>query len=118
MEGNSVTYNVYGGQVNKASDNATINATQNNGVETDELKSIVKGIMDNLSGLKQDDAEIIKDAVDMAKEELAKPEPKTSRLRSCVTLLAPMFAIANGIPVLVSNLQKLVDYIIPYLLEG
>ncbi len=115
LEGNNVTYNVYGGQVNRASDNAKIYATQNNGVEADELKSIIKAIMDNLSGLKQEDAESIKDAVDMAKEELAKPEPKTSRLRSCVTLLAPMFTIANGMPTLVNNLQKLVDYITPFI---
>lgn len=111
MEGNNITYNVYGGQVSRASDNATIYATQNNGVKTDELERIIKGIMDNLSGLKQEDAESIRDAVDMVKEELTKPEPKTSRLRCCVTLFAPMFTIANGIPVLASNLQRLVDYI-------
>ena len=51
----------------------------------------------------------------MAKEELAKPEPKASRLRNCVSLIAPMFTIANGIPTLVENLQKLVDYITPYI---
>ena len=115
MEGNNITYNVYGGQLNRASDNATIYATQNNGVKADELESIIKGIMENLSGLKQEEAESIKDAVDMAKEELAKSEPKTSRLRSCVTLLAPMLTIVNGIPVLASNLQRLVDYITPYI---
>ncbi len=80
-----------------------------------ELDNIVKGIMDNLSDLKQEDAESIKDAVDMAIEELKKPDPKTSRLRSCVTLLAPMFTIANGIPTLANNLQNLVDYITLYI---
>lgn len=65
--------------------------------------------------MKKEDAENIKDIVDMAKEELAKPEPKVSRLRNCVTLIAPMFTIANGIPSLVSNLQKLIDYIVSYI---
>lgn len=115
MEGNNVTFNVYGGQVNRASENATISATQNNGVKADELEGIIKGIMENLSGLKQEETESIRDIVDMAKEELAKQEPKASRLRSCVTLLAPMFTIANGIPTLVNNLQRLVDYITPYI---
>ena len=80
-----------------------------------ELDNIVKGIMDNLSDLKQEDAESIKDAVDMAIEELKKPDPKTSRLRSCVTLLAPMFTIANGIPTLANPLQHLVASLPLYL---
>lgn len=110
------TFNVSnGGQVTVANDNATIYATQNNGVSASELDNIIKGIVDNLSDLKEEDAESIKDVVDMAKEELAKPEPKVGRLRSCITLIAPMFTIANGIPALVHNLQKLVDYIMPYI---
>lgn len=115
MENTNMTFNMNGGQFNLAKYNATINATQNNGVKADELESIIKGIMENLSGLKDEDAESIKDAVDMAREELAKPEPKVSRLRSCVTLLAPMFTIANGIPVLANNLQGLIDYITPFI---
>ena len=37
--------------------------------------------MDNLSNLKKEDADGIVDVVDMAKEELSKPEPKSSRLK-------------------------------------
>ena len=111
----NTTFNVSGGQINIAKDNATIYATQNNGVTTNELDSIIKGIIDNLSDLKKEDAEKIKDVMDMATNELASPEPKVSRLRNCVTLLAPMFTIANGIPTLVSNLQRLVDYITLYI---
>lgn len=114
MEEKNMTFNVNGGQVNFARDNATIYAIQNNGVDAGELDNIIKGIMDNLSGLKKEEAEEIKDAVDMAKDELGKPEPKVSRLRNCVTLIAPMITIANGIPILASNLQKLLDYIMPY----
>lgn len=113
MGNTNMTFNMNGGQFNLAKDNAIINATQNNGVKVDELESIIKGIMENLSGLKNEDAESIKDTVDMVREELAKPEPKVSRLRSCVTLLAPMLTIANGIPTLTNNLQGLIDYITP-----
>lgn len=106
------TFNVSdGGQVNVAEDNATIYATQNNGVTANELDSIIKGIMNNLSGLKEEDADSIRDIVDMAKDELEKPEPKVSRLKNCLSLIAPMFTVANGIPTLVDNLQKLMDYI-------
>lgn len=115
MEGNNITYNVYGGQVNRASDNATINATQNNGVNASELDSIIKGIIENLSDLKKEDAESIIDAIEMVREELAKPEPKVSRLRSCISLLAPMLTITNGIPTLANNLQGLIDYITSFI---
>ena len=115
MEDKNLTFNISGGQVNLASGNGMIYATQNNGVSTSELDNIIKGIMDNLSNLKKEDAEEIKDIIDMAKEELGKPTPKPSRLRNCVTLIAPMLTIANGIPTLANNLQKLVDYIVPYI---
>lgn len=108
-------WNVSGGQVNMASGNATIHATQNNGVNTSELDDIIKGIMSNLSTLKMEDADEIADAVEMAKNELVKPEPRVSRLRNCLTLLAPMFAIANGIPALADNLLKLQELIGLYL---
>lgn len=110
-----MTLNMNGGQFNYAKDNATINATQNNGVNASELDSIIKGIIENLSDLKKEDAESIIDTVDMVREEMAKPEPKVSRLRSCVTLLAPMLTIANGIPVLANSIQGLIDYITPFI---
>lgn len=106
------TFNVSdGGQVNVANDNSTINVIQNNGVSVDGLDNIIKGIIDNLSDLNEEDAEEIRDIVDMAKKELTEQEPKVSILRNCITLIAPMITIANGIPALTSNLQKLVDII-------
>lgn len=112
MSTNGMVINMNGGQFNLAKDNATINATQNNGVNENELDDIIKGIMENLSSLEKDDAEKITDVVEMAKEELVKQEPKVSRLRNCLTLIAPMFTIANGIPTLADNLQKLQEFII------
>ncbi len=110
-----INMNMNGGQFNLAKDNATINATQNNDVNGNELDDIIKGIMDNLSELKKENADEIADIVEMAKEELAKQEPKVSRLRNCLTLIAPMFTIANGIPTLTNNLQKLQEFILQYI---
>lgn len=107
----NVVYNVSGGQVNVASGNAVINATQNNGVSANELDDILKGITESLSKLEKENADEIADIVEMAREELAKPEPKVGRLRNCLTLIAPMFTIANGIPTLATNLQRLQEYI-------
>lgn len=111
----TVTYNVNGGQVVTATDNSTIYVNQVNNISVEKLDNIIKNIMDNLSGLKKEEAEKITDVTDMVKEELAKPEPKVSRLRNCITLITPMITIANGIPNLVDNLQKLVSYIQSYI---
>ena len=118
MGSKNMTINANGGQVNVANDSSIMNVEQVNhydGLNKNELDNIIKGIMENLSDLKKEDADEIVDAVEMAKEELSKSEPKASRLRNCLTLIAPMFTIANGIPTLVGNLQKLVDYITPYI---
>lgn len=115
MKDDNITFNGHNVQANFAKDNATIRAVQNNGVTASELNNIIKGIMDNLSDLDKEDTDKITYAVDMIREELAKSEPKPSRLRNYVTLIAPMFTIANGIPVLANNLQKLINYISPYI---
>lgn len=118
MEDKNMTINVNGGQVNIANDSSTMTVVQNNYnnvVNANELNDIIKGIMENVSGLSEKDADVIINAVDKAKEELSKPKPEVSRLRDCLTLISPMFTIANGIPTLVGNLQKLADYITPYI---
>jgi len=115
MSNSGMIINVNGGQLNFARDNATIHATQNNGVNGNELDDIIRGIMENLSGLEKEDADEISDIVEIAKDELTKPEPKLSRLRNCLTLITPMFTIANGIPTLASNLQKLQEFIMQYM---
>lgn len=81
MDNKNVSFTVHGGQINIASGNATINATQNNGVSTSELDDILNGITENLSKLEKEDANEMADIVEMAREELAKPEPKAGRLR-------------------------------------
>ena len=115
MSTNGMVINMNGGQFNLAKDNATIIATQNNGVNGKELDDIFRGIMENLSDLEKEDADEIADIVEMAKNELVKPEPKVSRLRNCLTLITPMFTIANGIPTLAANLRKLQEFIMWYI---
>lgn len=115
MGDKNMTFNMNGGQFINANGNATVTVNQNNGISANELDCIIKGIMDNLSGLEEEDAENIRDVVEMAKEEMAKPEPKAGRLRNCLSLIAPMITVANGVPVLVGNLQRLMDFITPFI---
>ena len=66
----TITYNVYGGQINTANDKSTIHATQNNGVTLSELDNIINGITENLSALKKEDVDAIEDVINMIKEEI------------------------------------------------
>lgn len=111
----NVTWNVSGGQVNVASDNATINAAQNNNINFSELETVVKNILDNLTDIKSEDAETIKDSVEMIKDEVLKPEPKGRIISNGIKLLAPMISIANGMPVLVENIQKFIEMVTSYI---
>lgn len=107
----NIVWNVNGGQVNIASGNAIINATQNKGVNNAELESIIKNIMDNVSGLDKEDADTIIDSVEMIREEIMKPEPKRNIISSGIKLLVSMISIDNGIPALAENIQKFIDYV-------
>lgn len=107
----NTVWNVSGGQVNVASGNATINATQNKGVQTDELNGLIKSITDNLSGLSKEDTETVVEAVEMIKDELTKSEPKWKIVSGGIKLLAPIVTIANGIPVLAGNIQNFISFV-------
>ena len=108
-------WNVSGGQVNVASNNATINATQNNGIQSDELDKTVKAIINNVPLVNNEDAETIVDSVNMIKDELLKPEPKRIIISNGIKLLAPMISIVNGIPTLAVSIKKLIDYATEFL---
>lgn len=112
---NNVTLNISGGQFNISKDSSTLNAVQNNGTSGTELEKIIKGIMDNVNELNKNDADQITDIAEMIKQELSKPEPRVSRLSNCLKLIAPMLTIANGIPTLYDNLQKLQEFIMQYI---
>jgi hypothetical protein len=111
----SLTLNISGGQFNISKDSSTLNAVQNNGTSGTELEKIIKGIMDNVNELNKNDADQITDIAEMVKQELSKPEPRVSRLSNCLKLIAPMLTIANGIPTLYDNLQKLQEFIMQYI---
>ena len=105
----NIVWNVSGGQVNYARDNATVYATQNNGASIKELAELAKAITDDLSELNKEDADTIIDSLDMINEELMKPEPKRKIISNGIKLLAPMISIANGIPTLANNIQNFIQ---------
>lgn len=104
----------FGGQINYAKDNSTINAWQKNDLKNEsiaDIDKIIRLIEEDLHNLKNEDAAAIGETLTMIKEEISKPHPKESGIKRCITLLAPMFTIVNGIPALLNNLQTLIAYL-------
>lgn len=104
-------WNVTGGQVNIANDNATVNAVQNNGASVDEINKMVSSILDNLGDVDRETSETIVDSVNMIKDELMKSKPKRAILVNGIKLLAPIVTIVNGIPMLADNIQAFITYV-------
>lgn len=104
-------WNVTGGQVNIANDNATVNAIQNNSATADEINKLISDILDNLGNVDRETSETIVDSVNMIKDELMKPTPKRAILANGIKLLAPIVSIVNGMPLLADNIQALITYV-------
>lgn len=78
-----VKYNitVTNGQVNLANDNGTINAVFNNGVNQEELKTLLASVLSNRDGLAEDEAATVAESVDLIESELKQENPKKNILR-------------------------------------
>ncbi len=98
-------------QFNLAQDNGVVYATQNIGLEVDEVNDLVKSIKDNLSGLSKEDSETVIDAVEMIREEVIRQQPRGRIISNGIKLLAPIISIANGTPILLKNLQEFIEYV-------
>lgn len=111
---NGVSIVINGGQINVSKDESILYATLNTDSSSRalEIEEIVGKIMMNVSCLEEQTAEQIIDIVNMAKQELLKPVPQSSRLRNCLTLIGPMITIVNGVPILAENLNKLKELIL------
>lgn len=80
----SITVN--NGQVNLAADNATINATQNNGIDASEVSKLITELRESVSTLDSDvDKEAAQEYIEVIESELRNSKPKKSLLRTAIT---------------------------------
>ncbi len=78
----NVTYTITGnGQVNIASDNATINVTQSLGVDIAQLTNLINDIKANATCLSKEDQETLSDGLEAIESEVQSKRPKTNVLR-------------------------------------
>lgn len=80
--------NVKDGQVNIANDNATINATQNIGINTDELKKLLDAVRAEIpDNIPEEDKETVNDSLDVISSELLSDSPNEKNVKSQFKLL-------------------------------
>lgn len=85
----SVKYSISisGGQVNIANDNAVINATNNNGIDTEQLVALIANVRKSASGLTEEDSESINDSLEIIEEEAKAEKPKRKIIKTAITAL-------------------------------
>lgn len=79
----SITVN--DGQVNLAMDHATINATQNNGINMDELKALLDNLRREAVNISNDnDIETINESIEVIESELTQTTPRKSLVKTAL----------------------------------
>lgn len=91
LDTNTITNNVYGGQLNIANDNATIHAAQNNGMGINELKEF-KGLIDEMrnslsNDLSDEDKHDAIESIDAIEQELRSNAPNEVLVKTHFKLL-------------------------------
>lgn len=75
--------NISGNQVNIATNNSSITATQNNGINSDELNRLIQNIRNNIPDeLSSDDKADVNESLDIIQEELLSNEPNAKIIKS------------------------------------
>lgn len=82
-----VTYSitVQNGQINIANDNATINATNTNGVDFSQCSKLIEAIRKDATTLSPDDKETLESSLEVIEEELQMAQPRKSFLKTAIT---------------------------------
>jgi len=79
-------FNINSNQVNIASDNATIHAIQNNGLDMSQVKSLIEAVRKSIgTEMSAEHVETITESLEVLEEQLAQPTPKKSVIKNLLT---------------------------------
>ena len=92
-----VVYNVtvHNGQAIIATDNATVTATNNVGIDTSELKKLISKVQAATTSLAPEDQETVSECLEVIETETAAEKPKKGMLRTALTTLRTVKGIAE-----------------------
>lgn len=75
---------VQNGQVNIANDNATINATNTNGIDFSQCSKLLEALRKSASDLSPDDKETLESSLEVIKEEVQTAQPRKGFLKTAI----------------------------------
>ncbi len=97
---------VNNGQVNLASENATINATQNNGVDIKKIESLVANIVNNIDSIAlNEEKQQVEESLEVIQTELTSSKPKKSMINTALTGLKAIKGSAEFGAVVIALIQ-------------
>ncbi|MDD3833273.1 MAG: hypothetical protein PHR18_05140 [Oscillospiraceae bacterium] len=102
---------VNNGQVNLASDNAVINATQNNGFYSEDLIRLIQQLKNQGSALPDEDRIAIEESLEVIENESKSEKPKKSLIKTALTTIQAIKGTAEfgaAVLALVQFIQTLV----------
>lgn len=103
-------------QIIQAKGHAKVKTKQVNGQDPhSDLDEIIKAIKEELEDMQGQDAESAKDALGLLQDEMEEEKPRKSRINKCFRLLSMAVQAINHAPTLLENVQKLKQYIEPYM---
>lgn len=107
-----VTYSitVQNGQVNIANDNATINATNTNGIDISQCSILIEAVRKSAASLSPDDKETLESSLEVIEEEIQTAQPRKSFLKTAITGIKTIkgtVEFASAVTALIQFLQLL-----------
>lgn len=102
---------VQNGQVNIASDNAKITATNTVGVDAAQLAELVQTVRITANSLSRDDSEILESGLEVIEEEIKSEKPRKGFLKTAVSGMKML----KGSTEFVAAVAALVQFIQPFL---
>lgn len=92
-----VVYNVsvHNGQAIIATDNATVTATNQIGIEADELKNLIAAVQAASGSLSAEEQETVSDSLEVIENEAAADKPKKGMLRTAIATLKTVKGITE-----------------------
>ncbi len=107
----SVKYNitVNNGQVNLANDNATINATLNNGVDIEKLKELISTVKQESLNLSSDEIETVNSSLEVIQDEFCQFKPRKGFIQTALNMLKSV----EGSVGFLANVATLAQFVLP-----
>ncbi|MEZ4358453.1 MAG: hypothetical protein R2876_07595 [Eubacteriales bacterium] len=110
----SVRYSitVSNGQVNIANDNATINATNNSGIDSERLSLLINAVKTELNSLSSADQESASDSLAVIEQELQTEKPRKNFIRTALSgleILKGSTEFGAAVVTLVTFVQQIIS---------